>query len=350
MRDAPQKRLGPVERRRGMVEAAADIVAAHEALVRERAHRRWHARPVRHVPECEQRPLLAGAVAIGAVDEPRVTDQHVARAHRHSHLVRVRAIGRVVRVLIGLERVRMRRSQMVERVVAKVRARDHLEAAVLRTGVGEVNHHEQLVRAHLVARQIVPAPPILVPEERRPARRLRDQEPARPARVGRAQPAEQHQDRRAGDDVGIFGIVGEVDQRAVGSHRLPRRLAFAEQRRVGAQPERVDELAVENARGVDEAVAGETLGRAEGRNGRVHGSSLTHGARPISRDVCSGLRINCHRLSIEAHRRRLRPGGRTVMLLRCRYARSASRSIFRWAQPRAPSVWRSAPARPRAGG
>ncbi len=91
---------------------------------------------MRHVPEREQRTLLARLVRVGAVDEARIADQHVAGAHRHSDLVGVRGKSGIVRVLVALQLGRVRRFEMVKRMIAAVRARNNAEAAVFRRGVG----------------------------------------------------------------------------------------------------------------------------------------------------------------------------------------------------------------------
>lgn len=55
-----------------------------------------------------------------------------------------------------------------------------------------------------------------------------------------------------GDDVCIFRVVGEVDQRAVRFHSLAGVSAFAKQSRVRAQQKRFHEVSAEQAGGVDE--------------------------------------------------------------------------------------------------
>src|SRR6266576_1871226 len=66
-----------------------------------------------------------------------------------------------------------------------------------------------------------------------------------------APPAEQLRRR---DDVGKFGIIGEMDQRAVRLHRLARRRALPEQSRMRLEQQRIHEIAVEHARSADETL------------------------------------------------------------------------------------------------
>src|SRR3546814_3748154 len=84
----------------------------------------------------------------------------------------------------------MCRLEMVERMIVAVRAGDHAQAAVFARGIGQVDHREPLLRPRLVALGFGPAPPVLMPEQRRAARGLGDQEPAGPARIARAEAAQ----------------------------------------------------------------------------------------------------------------------------------------------------------------
>src|SRR5579864_2643963 len=121
----------------------------------------------------------------------------------------------------------MRSVEMMQWMVRDMRARDDPKASVLRPRIGQIDHHEQLLRAQLVAARIVPAPPVLVPEQGRSAAWFRDQESAGPSRIGRSAIAKEKLDRWRAHDVRIFGIVAEMNERAVRAHCIARFLAFA---------------------------------------------------------------------------------------------------------------------------
>src|SRR3546814_19609238 len=103
---------------------------------------------------------------------------------------------------------------MVERMIVAVRAGYHAQAAVFSRGIGQVDHREPLLRPRLVALGFGPAPPVLMPEQRRAARGLGDQEPAGPARIARAEAAQRIDQPLVAADVGAFGAIAQMAQRA----------------------------------------------------------------------------------------------------------------------------------------
>ena len=136
---------------------------------------------------------------------------------------------RECRVVVGipvqpvLVRVRLRH-QVVQRVAFQVGAGNHAQAAVLRGGVGQVEHQERLDRDRGVAHRVVPEAAILVPEQRRAVRRLADHPPVAELRVAKPEPSQCLQDRGMGDELGEHRVA--LDERrihqdhAAGSHLL----------------------------------------------------------------------------------------------------------------------------------
>src|SRR3546814_7702412 len=87
---------------------------------------------------------------------------------------------------------------------------------------------EPWLRPRLVALGFGPAPPVLMPEQRRAARGLGDQEPAGPARIARAEAAQRIDQPLVADDVGEFGAIAQMAQRAGRLDLRARLRAFAE--------------------------------------------------------------------------------------------------------------------------
>src|SRR3546814_18758592 len=108
----------------------------------------------------------------------------------------------------------MCRLEMVERMFVAVRAGDHAQAAVFARGIGQVDHREPLLRQRLVTLGFGPAPPVLMPEQRRAARGLGDQEPAGPARLPPPAAAPPLYEPLVADAVREFGATAERAQRA----------------------------------------------------------------------------------------------------------------------------------------
>src|SRR5579859_5736463 len=110
-----------------------------------------------------------------------------------------------------------------------------------------------------------------MPEERWAAARLGNQEAACKARVSRAAIAQQLEEQRRCDNVGIFWIVGKMNERSIGFYSFASIGGFSKQGCVRAQQQLVHEPRIENASGVNEAPIFELVSNAK--------LVIRHGAR-----------------------------------------------------------------------
>ena len=149
------------------------------------------------------------------MQDPRIADHHVARRHRNVGLAVPAAVKRVIRIDDPGQVLAMRRRRVVQRAAVAMGARYHPEAAIGRAGIGQVDHDENLGDLAGIGNRIVPAPPVLVPEERRPAGRLADQVAGTEARVGKSEPAEFAPQRRRSDDPGKRRIIRQRHKAAL---------------------------------------------------------------------------------------------------------------------------------------
>jgi len=105
-----------------------------------------------------------------------------------------------------------------------------------------------------------------MPEQGRPGRRLGNQEPAGESRVRRSAVAQQLDKRRSSDDVGIFRVVGEMDQRSIRLDLLARFRRRPEQRRVRPKHQRFHEGGIEHAWSMDETDILQLRGKFAGKD------------------------------------------------------------------------------------
>ena len=167
-------------------------------------------------PQGDVGTLPAGTVRVGAVDQPGIDDHHVPGRHRHVHLVRMRGVRGIVRVLDGGKGRIVGVDDVVERVRPAVRAGDHPQAPVLPRRVREVQEERDLGDAAGTRDRMAPAPPVLVPEQGRPAGRLADDVPGREARVVETQSVEHRLEAGVGDERRERRVVGEGDEAPLG--------------------------------------------------------------------------------------------------------------------------------------
>ena len=198
---------------------------------------------------------------MGAVDQSRIDHDDVASAHRHVDLVRARCEGDIVRVLHFRERGVVSIDEVVERVRPAMGAGDQPQAAVLSRGIGQVEEERDLGDAVLPRDRVLPAPPVLVPEERRPARRLADDVAGRETRAAKAQAPEHVPEPGMGDERCERRVVGNRDQAPL---RAPLRAVIgADRGQRGARrpPGRPERIGIQHAGNAAEAVGRESVPR-----------------------------------------------------------------------------------------
>ena len=132
----------------------------------------------------------------------------------------MRGVRGIVRALDGGKSRIVGVDDAVERVRPAVRAGDHPQAPVLPRRVREVQEERDLGDAAGTRDRMAPAPPVLVPEQGRPAGRLADDVPGREARVVQAQPVEHRLEAGVGDERRERRVVGEGNEAPLG---LPSR-------------------------------------------------------------------------------------------------------------------------------
>ena len=169
------------------------------------------------VPQGDHRAPLAALVPVGRVQQPGIPDDQVAGPDRHVHLARRGLVGRMVGIAHGPQVVRVGLLDVpVEGMAVQVGPRDRPEAPVVPVGVDQVVHQEDLLRRGLIAAGIVPSPPVLVPEERRAAGRLADDEPRGPRGPVEPETGQGRQRRGIGHQFREEHVVEDADHAARG--------------------------------------------------------------------------------------------------------------------------------------
>ena len=271
-----------------------------EPGLKSRPHRFAQLVVARQVPHGDHGAAAAAGVAVGGVQQAGVADHQVAGPHRYVHLVRMALVrGRGGRILVPHRVVMPGADGVVDVAAQPMGARQQPQAAILRPGIHQVPHQEQLMGCRVGGCRLIPERPVLVPVERTRVRLLGDHVTAPVARPDKAEPMQRLPGLRQGDQLrehrilvlhgedaplpsrALLLLVGVGVEHAVGDRPQPSQQVRGQQPRHHAEP-LVKQLAP--LRRQPYLCVNPALGRSPHRSSPAVGPSVR---RPGATQVCS---------------------------------------------------------------
>ena len=148
---------------------------------------------------------------------------------------------------------------VVHAVALQMRAAQQAQAAVVRRGIDEIVHQEKLLGQRRITRRIVPAPPVLMPKQRRAIGRFADDVARHPPRAQKAQGFERGTGGRVGDEFGEDGVDTNINHAASGALLGADFLALGVEQLIGDLAQTLENIVVEDVSYQAIAVADELV-------------------------------------------------------------------------------------------